>query len=89
MEEELIESSPMVDARLPDGSRVNIIIPPLSLKGCTITIRKFAADPYTLEDLISFGTLNHDMAKLLRACVRGKINIIVSGGTGSGKNHIT
>lgn len=82
------ESSPMVDARLPDGSRVNIIIPPLSLKGCTITIRKFAVDPYTLEDLISFGTLNNDMAKLLRACVRGKINIIVSGGTGSGKTTL-
>lgn len=79
------ESSPMVDARLPDGSRVNIIIPPLSIKGPVITIRKFAADPYTLEDLISFGTLNMDMAKFLRACVRGRINIIVSGGTGSGK----
>jgi ABC-type multidrug transport system fused ATPase/permease subunit len=60
-------------------------IPPLAIKGPTITIRKFAAEPYTLEDLISFGTLNHDMAVLLRACVRGKINIIVSGGTGSGK----
>lgn len=82
------ESSPMVDARLSDGSRVNIIIPPLSLKGPTITIRKFAADPYTLEDLISFGTLNHDMAKLLRASVRSKINIIVSGGTGSGKTTL-
>lgn len=79
------ESSPMVDARLPDGSRVNIIIPPLSIKGPIITIRKFAADPYTLEDLISFGTLSMDMAKFLRACVRGRINIIVSGGTGSGK----
>jgi len=79
------ESSPMVDARLPDGSRVNIIIPPLSIKGPVITIRKFAADPYTLEDLISFGTLSMDMAKFLRACVRGRINIIVSGGTGSGK----
>lgn len=82
------ESSPMVDARLPDGSRVNIIIPPLSLKGCTITIRKFAVDPFTLEDLISFGTLKQDMAKLLKACVRGKINIIVSGGTGSGKTTL-
>jgi len=79
------ESSPMVDARLPDGSRVNIIIPPLSIKGPTITIRKFAVEPYTLEDLISFGTLNQDMTRLLKACVRGKINIIVSGGTGSGK----
>lgn len=79
------ESSPLVDARLPDGSRVNIIIPPLSLKGPSITIRKFAVDPYGLEDLISFGTLNGDMAKLLRASVRGRINILVSGGTGSGK----
>lgn len=82
------ESSPMVDARLPDGSRVNIIIPPLSIKGPTITIRKFAADPYTLDDLISFGTLNQDMAKLLRACVKGKLNIIVTGGTGSGKTTL-
>ncbi|MDV3429332.1 MAG: CpaF family protein [Bacillota bacterium] len=82
------ESSPMVDARLPDGSRVNIIIPPLAIKGPTITIRKFAADPFTLEDLISFGTLNHDMSTFLRACVRGKINIVVSGGTGSGKTTL-
>ena len=79
------ESSPLVDARLPDGSRVNIIIPPLSIKGPSITIRKFSVDPYTLEDLISFGTLNGDMAKLLRASVRGRVNVLVSGGTGSGK----
>jgi pilus assembly protein CpaF len=79
------ESSPMVDARLPDGSRVNIIIPPLTIKGPTITIRKFAVDPYTLEDLITFGTINADIAKLMKACVKGRINIIVSGGTGSGK----
>lgn len=79
------ESSPMVDARLPDGSRVNIIIPPLALKGPTITIRKFAADPFTLEDLVSFGTLTMDMARFLKASVKGRINIIVSGGTGSGK----
>lgn len=79
------ESSPMVDARLPDGSRVNVIIPPLAIKGPTITIRKFSVNPYTLEDLISFGTLNQDLGKLLEACVRGRINIIISGGTGSGK----
>lgn len=79
------ESSPMVDARLPDGSRVNVIIPPLSIKGPTITIRKFAVDPYMIDDLIAFGTLNTDMAKLLKASVKGRINIIVSGGTGSGK----
>lgn len=82
------ESSPMVDARLPDGSRVNIIIPPLAINGPTITIRKFAADPYTLEDLITFGTLNVDIAKFLRASVRARMNIIVSGGTGSGKTTL-
>lgn len=82
------ESSPMVDARLPDGSRVNIIIPPLSVKGPTITIRKFAVDPYKLEDMISFGTLNSDIARLLKASVRGRINIVVAGGTGSGKTTL-
>ncbi|MDO9574649.1 MAG: CpaF family protein [Candidatus Contubernalis sp.] len=79
------ESSPMVDARLPDGSRVNAIIPPLAIKGPTLTIRKFSVDPFTLKDLMGFGTLNDQMAKFLQACVRAKINIIVSGGTGSGK----
>ncbi len=82
------ESSPMVDGRLPDGSRVNVIIPPLSVKSPTITIRKFAVEPYTLEDLITFGTLNQDLARILKACVRGRINIIVSGGTGSGKTTL-
>ncbi len=82
------ESSPMVDARLPDGSRVNIIIPPLAIKGPTITIRKFSIDPYGLEDLISFGSLNMNMAKFLRSCVKGRLNIIVSGGTGSGKTTL-
>ncbi|MCF6466672.1 CpaF family protein [Clostridium sp. Cult2] len=82
------ESSPMVDGRLPDGSRVNVIIPPLSVKGPTITIRKFAVEPYTLEDLITFGTLNQDLARILKASVRGRINIIVSGGTGSGKTTL-
>ncbi len=79
------ESSPMVDARLPDGSRVNAIIPPLAIKGPTLTIRKFSVDPFTLPDLIGFGTLNDQMAQFLRSCVRAKVNIIVSGGTGSGK----
>ena len=79
------ESSPMVDARLPDGSRVNAVIPPLALKGPSITIRKFAKDPFTVDDLIRFGTLTKDMADLLKACVEGKLNIVVSGGTGSGK----
>lgn len=79
------ESSPMVDARLKDGSRVNAIIPPLAIDGPSITIRKFAEDPFKVDDLIGFGTLNSRMAELLRACVEGRLNIIVSGGTGSGK----
>jgi pilus assembly protein CpaF len=79
------ESSPLVDARLPDGSRVNAIIPPLALKGPCLTIRKFAKDPLTVENLIDFGTLTPAMAEFLRACVEGKLNIVVSGGTGSGK----
>lgn len=79
------ESSPMVDARLPDGSRVNAIIPPLALKGPSITIRKFSRDPLKIEDLIRFGTLTKKMAMLLEACVRARMNIVVSGGTGSGK----
>ena len=79
------ESSPMVDARLPDGSRVNAIIPPLALRGPTLTIRKFSRDPYTMDDLITFGTLTPRAAHFLSACVRGKLNILISGGTGSGK----
>src|SRR3954463_12315883 len=79
------ESSPMVDARLPDGSRVNAIIPPLSLNGPTLTIRKFADDPYTVADLINFGSMTMDLALFLEACVRGKLNVLVSGGTGTGK----
>ena len=73
------ESSPMVDARLPDGSRVNAIIPPLALNGPTITIRKFAADPLTIEDLINFGTLTLEMAEFIEACVKARLNIVVSG----------
>lgn len=79
------ESMPMVDARLPDGSRVNAIIPPLALNGPTITIRKFSKDPYTVEDLIKFGTITPQMAQFLEACVKSRLNIVVSGGTGSGK----
>jgi pilus assembly protein CpaF len=79
------ESSPMVDARLPDGSRVNAIIPPLALNGPTITIRKFSKDPFQIEDLVNFGTLTGDMATFLDACVKARLNIFVSGGTGSGK----
>jgi pilus assembly protein CpaF len=79
------ESSPMVDARLADGSRVNAIIPPLSLVGPVVTIRKFAATPFTVDDLIRFGTATPDMFEFLEACVRARLNIFVSGGTGSGK----
>jgi pilus assembly protein CpaF len=79
------ESSPMVDARLPDGSRVNAIIPPLSLKGPTLTIRKFSRDPYTMNDLIAFGSISPKAAQFLAACVKGKLNILISGGTGTGK----
>ncbi|NLY52490.1 MAG: CpaF family protein [Firmicutes bacterium] len=82
------ESMPMVDARLPDGSRVNAIIPPLSLNGPVLTIRKFAADPFTVEDLIEFGTLTPEIAEFLEACVRVRLNIVVSGGTGSGKTTL-
>ncbi|MDO4582326.1 MAG: CpaF family protein [Bacillota bacterium] len=82
------EANPMVDARLPDGSRVNAIIPPLALNGPTVTIRKFASTPLTVADLISFGSLNTKMSQFLEACVKGKMNIIVSGGTGSGKTTL-
>ncbi len=79
------ESSPYVDARLPDGSRVNAIIPPLAINGPTITIRKFSKDPFTVDDLIRFGTITPEMATFLKACVEARLNIVVSGGTGSGK----
>jgi len=79
------EASPYVDARLPDGSRVNAVIPPLSIDGPALTIRKFAADPYQADDLIEFGTMSSQVSKFLESCVRGRINILVAGGTGSGK----
>lgn len=79
------ESMPMVDARLPDGSRVNAIIPPLALNGPTITIRKFFKEPLTIENLINFGTLTPQISSFLEACVNGRLNMVVSGGTGSGK----
>ena len=79
------EASPMVDARLPDGSRVNAIIPPLAVDGSLLTIRKFAADPFEVDDLISFGTLTRSVAEFLQACVQGRLNILVGGGTGAGK----
>ncbi len=79
------EKSPMVDARLPDGSRVNAIIPPLAIDGPFLTIRKFAKEPFQVDDLIRFGTLNAASAKFLQACIVGRLNVIVSGGTGTGK----
>jgi pilus assembly protein CpaF len=79
------EATPMVDARLPDGSRVNAIISPLAIGGPFLTIRKFSKDPYTVEDLIQFGTFSRPVASFLEACVKGRLNIIVSGGTGTGK----
>ncbi|MEH7225125.1 CpaF family protein [Bacillus sp. JJ1566] len=79
------ESSPLVDARLPDGSRVNAIIPPLALNGPTITIRKFSETPFTIYDLLRMGTLSDQMADFLKAAVESKLNIFISGGTGSGK----
>jgi len=79
------ESSPMVDARLKDGSRVNVIIPPLAIRGPSVTIRKFSKDPLSVDDLIRFGTATQDMFDFIRACVRSRLNIVVSGGTGSGK----
>jgi pilus assembly protein CpaF len=79
------ESSPMVDARLADGSRVNAVIHPLAIGGPYLTIRKFSADPFTDRDLIGFGTLTEQTAEFLRMCVQGRLNILVSGGTGAGK----
>jgi pilus assembly protein CpaF len=79
------EGSPMVDARLPDGSRVNAIVPPLAIKGPCLTIRKFSRSPYTPDNLVGFGTISAEMRDLIHACVVGKLNIIISGGTGSGK----
>ena len=79
------ESSPMVDARLPDGSRVNAVIPPIALDGSMLTVRKFAADPFRANDLVDFGTMTRPVADFLDACVRGSLNVLVSGGTGSGK----
>jgi pilus assembly protein CpaF len=82
------ESSPLVDARLADGSRVNAVIPPLAFSGSSLTIRKFSKDPFRVNDLIAFGTLSPEMAELLRACVEARLNVIVSGGTGTGKTTL-
>ncbi len=82
------EASPMVDARLPDGSRVNAVIHPLALNGPMLTIRKFSHDPYTMDDLLRFGTLTERTALVLEAAVRGRLNILISGGTGTGKTTL-
>jgi pilus assembly protein CpaF len=82
------ESSPMVDARLPNGSRVNAIIPPLALRGPVLTIRKFAEDPFTAKDLVNFSTFSLDFVHVLEAAVRGKLNVLISGGTGTGKTTL-
>ncbi len=82
------ESSPLVDARLADGSRVNAIIPPLAFNGSSLTIRKFAKDPLDVGDLIAFGTMTPAMAELLHACVQARLNVIISGGTGTGKTTL-
>jgi pilus assembly protein CpaF len=79
------EDSPMVDCRLPDGSRVNAVIAPLAIDGASLTIRKFSRDPFTVQDLINFGTLSVEAAGFLEACVKAHFNILVAGGTGSGK----
>ena len=82
------ESSPMVDARLPDGSRVNAVIPPVSLNGTLISIRKFRQDPFKMFDLLDFNSLNESMSEFLQAIVKSKLNILISGGTGSGKTTL-
>ncbi len=82
------ESSPYVDARLPDGSRVNAVIPPISLVGPVLTVRKFSKNPITLEQLIQFGTITPEALQFLKACVESKLNMIISGGTGSGKTTL-
>jgi len=82
------ESSPLVDARLPDGSRVNAIIPPLAVGGSSLTIRKFAKEPLRAHDLVEYGTLTADMTEILNACVNARMNIIISGGTGTGKTTL-
>jgi pilus assembly protein CpaF len=82
------EASPMVDARLPDGSRVNAVVPPIALDGAALTIRKFSAEPYTVTDLISFGTMTPPVASLLSACIQGRLDILISGGTGTGKTTL-
>lgn len=82
------ESSPYVDARLPDGSRVNAVIPPISLVGPTLTIRKFSKNPITVEQLVQFGSVSNEVIQFLKACVEARLNVLISGGTGSGKTTL-
>ena len=82
------EANPMVDARLPDGSRVNVVVHPLSIGGPFMTIRKFSKDPYTVDDLIGFGTFTPQVAHFINQCVKGRLNVVVSGGTGTGKTTL-
>ena len=82
------ESSPLVDARLPDGSRVNAVIPPLAVKGSSLTIRKFSERPYSVDDLIGFGSFTRPLAEFLNGCVQAKLNVLISGGTGTGKTTL-
>jgi pilus assembly protein CpaF len=82
------ESSPYVDARLPDGSRVNAVVPPISLVGPTLTIRKFSKNPITMEQLIQFGSITPEALQFMKACVEARLNIVISGGTGSGKTTL-
>jgi len=82
------ESSPYVDARLPDGSRVNAVIPPISLVGPTLTIRKFSKNPITVEQLVQFGSISNEVIQFLKACVEARLNVLISGGTGSGKTTL-
>jgi pilus assembly protein CpaF len=82
------ESSPYVDARLPDGSRVNAVIPPISLVGPVLTIRKFSRNPITVDQLIQFGSITPEAIQLLDACVKARLNVVISGGTGSGKTTL-
>jgi len=82
------EATPMVDARLPDGSRVNVVVSPLAIGGPFMTIRRFATDPFTVQDLVTMGTMNNQVATFMEACVRGRMNVVVSGGTGTGKTTL-
>jgi pilus assembly protein CpaF len=82
------EACPMVDARLPDGSRINAVIPPVSLDGAALTVRKFAAHPYGVEDLVAFGTLTDEVAALLATCIQGRLDVLITGGTGTGKTTL-